>query len=767
MLQIWMLVLTFQNPMVAISARKNDQELWVIDHIGTMSISGLLGLQETDYILKVNDIPTDEYWSVRYWGNLDQVHTLTISRNGNIMDVSVNNAPRLTANDVFFLAAEAIGLLLALILYKKMVHIKSSAILSMVFVDISLIFMSLPGSVRGDPLGKVLISTFIMLLPVCFLHFLMVFFAEKGVTVLKNQRSVIIKCYAVTLAISSLQLIYFTDSSVIFAAYTIFIPLTLLVGIIGMMVNFSFLAYVYFKYGNRKGNVSIVIKTVFVSLFLSFFPIILFSFVPQILFGHEWINSFYMSWFIFIFPLTFVYLLATRRLYDIDMIVRRSLFTLLLSVVPSLLFTGVVKLLSRETSAERLVLIFIIILIGITFLLYSLENITSRLEPALFPRKYRLQLALKKIARNLGSISSLREMKDVILGDIVETLEVMGGAIAYRYNDGSIQMILDGSIEQIEVESLILFDVPSQNHGDYMCFEVSRQEEYTSYLILTPKKTSTALGIEDLNWLNLIITYLAVSIENIHLIQKLNERLQQLSSLLPDEKEAKNLAWFRKLMFELQEKERIRIATDLHDTTMQDLFFLKGRLEDIQKEYVHFHELKKVFDSLMDYIDIINTNLRQSCFELHPYLLREVGLVGTLTRLFQTERSLCSFQISFAAADKSGIEEQNMETKRHLFRLVQELLNNAKKHSQASIVRFSICLHEGRMYFEYMDDGVGFEPSQAVIREIGSSGIGMEQMKSRILSLGGHYELQSAAGEGVRFQASFPVMQAGRYTAMS
>jgi two-component system sensor histidine kinase ComP len=244
------------------------------------------------------------------------------------------------------------------------------------------------------------------------------------------------------------------------------------------------------------------------------------------------------------------------------------------------------------------------------------------------------------------------------------------------------------------------------------------------------------------------------------LIRKLTVKLQQLAAQIPDEHTAGDFIWFRKLMLELQENERVRIATDLHDTTMQDLFFLKDRLQTLLEKYALSVEDKTQMVSVIEYIDVINANLRQSCFELHPYLLKEVGLVQTIEKLVRFERAVSPFEINFQAARISIIEERDLESKRHIFRMVQELINNAKKHSQASQINIKLRATSDRIYFEYEDDGIGFETTRSVAAtEIGSSGIGMEQMKSRILSLRGHFELETSKGKGLKFSAIFPLKE--------
>jgi two-component system sensor histidine kinase ComP len=305
----------------------------------------------------------------------------------------------------------------------------------------------------------------------------------------------------------------------------------------------------------------------------------------------------------------------------------------------------------------------------------------------MFPKKNQLQSALKKIAKNLGSVTSFREFKEIILVDLVSALQVYGGAIAFKYKE-SVEIIGHGDIELAAVEQMV--SSGHWNYEEFSCFEINRHEEYTSYLIMTQKKTRTLLGLEERQWLNLIITYLTVSLENVHLIRKLTMKLQQLASQIPDEQAASEFNWFRKLMFELQEKERVRIATDLHDTTMQDLFFLKERLHAVLEKYAFSKEDVAQMVSIIEYIDVINSNLRQSCFELHPYLLKEIGLVPTIERLVDFEMAVSPFGIEFTSSQVSIIELWELDTKKHIFRMVQELINNAKKHSYASVIKIKL-----------------------------------------------------------------------------
>ncbi|WP_209976053.1 sensor histidine kinase [Paenibacillus eucommiae] len=466
-----------------------------------------------------------------------------------------------------------------------------------------------------------------------------------------------------------------------------------------------------------------------------------------------------MGWFVFFLPLTFAYLIITKRLYDIDVVLRRILLAAVISILPSGLFVGIIRVvLPHEATAERLLVIFILFVGIFTFILYSFEYFTTKLEPVMFPRKYQLQSGLGNISKRLGSITSFRGLKEIILVDLVNTLQVFGGAIAlkYKHND-SIEVISHGDINVEEVELLITSG--DLEHEEYSCFEINEQEEYTSYLIMTQKKTMTLLGTEERNWLSLIITYLAVSLENVHLIRKLTMKLQQLASNMPNEQVATDFVWFRKLMFELQEKERVRIATELHDTTMQDLFFFKERLHSLLEKYMFSSADQAKMINMIEYIDVINSNLRQSCFELHPYLLKEVGLIQTIEKLFDFEMAVSPFELELDAKNAYQIEQWDLDRKLHIFRMIQELINNAKKHSRASRVKVTLICARQMMVLSYEDDGRGFDSNHTAVREIGSSGIGIEQMKSRVLSLNGLFELSTSKGNGMKLAVTLPMKE--------
>ncbi|MFH5181468.1 sensor histidine kinase [Paenibacillus sp. TAB 01] len=751
-LLLWFAYITFHYPYVGIILKQNEGQEWVIRKLDNDSASLKLNFQVGDRIRSVDNLSPGDLPSVRKWRTIEQAQTIVIEREGKEIAVVISEAAAKASTSYFPLFGEILCLSFAVLLYFKVKNSISGQFLSIVFVNIGLIFASLGASARGDSLGKIAITTLMMVFPIVFFHFFVHFVRERGAAAFPLH---FLKYAYGFVALTLLCRMTFFFPQIAYAFYEYNSSIVIVFFLLGILLNFFYLSWIYVKYRAEESYVSVIIKTVLWAFAISFLPFISLSFLPQLLTGNDWVNSLYTSWFVLFFPMSFAYLILTKQLYDIDLVLRRILFTVVLSVVPGAVITFLnAFIFTEEASVRHLLISFCLVLAIISSVLYFLENFLIKLEAIVFPRKYHLQQALKKIATNLQSISSFRELKEIVLVDIVTMLQLYGAAIAFRHQD-RIETVIEGEIDPDEVERIAALDL--REHPELLCLEISRNEEYTSSLILTSKISRTVLGSGDVHWLNLIISYLAVSMENLHLIGKLNVRLQQLAAQMPNEQDAHDFMWFRKLMFDLQEAERKRIATDLHDTTLQDLFFLKKKFAAIMENQPSQDDNLEQMKSVIDYVEIINTNLRQSCFELHPHLLHEIGLLETIRKVIENESLLCPFELKFFTRGAEVVEAWDLEIKHHVFRIIQELLNNAKKHSAASLVSIVITRDGDHFLLMYEDNGVGFETGGAVIKEIGASGTGMEQMKSRVLHLDGQWKIRTSSGNGLRLWITIPI----------
>ncbi len=749
----WLVLVTVSKPYLGVTVERNDSQKWMITEISKKGI-GQHSLLVGDEILAIDNESPGENRALQNWGSLADCTNVEVLRGQEVVRISFDNQG-MTLYDATSIIESLVCLLLAGIIFIRIPNSPSAALLAVVFLCGAVTYMSQGASIRGEGLAKISIETSLSILPILFFHFLIVFFKEKANITLSKKT--LIFFYSVAFAELLFRLPYLFSNEWTSFVHDIAPTASLGLFVITVFYNLAFLVSFYFKHGRKRSYLASIIKSIWYSLFVSFLPIVSLSFAPMIATGNSIVDAVYTSGFLLLFPASFAYLIASDQLYDIGLVFRRFLFGCLLAVVPASIVTGLFMAFFQEAATSQMVVfVFSSSVLALALMLYSTEYLTTRLEPIFFPRKAMLNNSLKKISRNLSTVSTMREMKDIFLADIVQTLDVQGGAIVCQYPD-SVEAISAGEVNEEEIKALLTQKEWNESER-YTCMEISRTEESTNYLVMTRKRTNVLLSREEQQWLGLITSYLEVSLENVHLIRALTAKLQDLSSRFNDDTSAAEFQWFRKVMFELQEEERIRIASDLHDTTMQDLFFLKRRFSALMDRYVMNREDQEHLDNILKFVDLINASLRQSCFELNPHLLREIGLIATLRQYLEKEAYMTPFHIHFEPENGAGrVEQESLTTKRHLLRIVQELLNNAKKHSQASKVSFRLSATPQQFKLIYEDDGIGMRSMEPGMREIGGSGIGMEQMKGRILLMQGSLKMDNLSDSGVHMTISIPL----------
>ncbi len=190
-----------------------------------------------------------------------------------------------------------------------------------------------------------------------------------------------------------------------------------------------------------------------------------------------------------------------------------------------------------------------------------------------------------------------------------------------------------------------------------------------------------------------------------------------------------------------QEKERKRIAQDLHDEVGAMLSVVKlnvGRIEKKSEEQV----AKKLASETKTYLDEVITQVRRISRALLPPSLEKLGLYFALEELTNWVNKSDQLKIE---CWKSG-EQFRFDTKKELavFRIVQELLNNAIKHSEATNIyinsRFS---PNNNLMISVTDNGKGFELKEKMV-----TGLGLKNLESRTQIMNAKFKMKSTPGKG-------------------
>ena len=196
------------------------------------------------------------------------------------------------------------------------------------------------------------------------------------------------------------------------------------------------------------------------------------------------------------------------------------------------------------------------------------------------------------------------------------------------------------------------------------------------------------------------------------------------------------------------EKERERIAADLHDDIGPILSVVKLHIEDV---HTSDKEEKEQLKTAGAYIDDLATRLREIASDLMPHALLRKGLRTALVELKERVEHSSGLEIAFVCPDTAFLSQQ---LSIQVFRIVQELLHNSLRHARATRLKIDIAVRGKKLVVFYQDNGIGFD--YALMQEQGT-GIGLRSLKNRAELMGGSFKVESRVSKGSAFLFEFPL----------
>jgi signal transduction histidine kinase len=198
-------------------------------------------------------------------------------------------------------------------------------------------------------------------------------------------------------------------------------------------------------------------------------------------------------------------------------------------------------------------------------------------------------------------------------------------------------------------------------------------------------------------------------------------------------------------VIEAQEKERKRIAEDLHDSLGQMLSTIKLHMVSIEdSEAMNSTENKGVLNNAIGYIDDACNEVRNISHHLMPGALIRLGLIPALGDIIENINKTNKVEINFT---NNGFEKRlNESTEINIYRIIQELIRNTIKHSQATKIDINMSRENNHISLTIEDNGKGFDTSK--ISE--SEGIGWKNIYSRLAILNGKINISSEINRGTK-----------------
>lgn len=204
----------------------------------------------------------------------------------------------------------------------------------------------------------------------------------------------------------------------------------------------------------------------------------------------------------------------------------------------------------------------------------------------------------------------------------------------------------------------------------------------------------------------------------------------------------------------IEERERRRFATFLHDQIGQTLFIAKIKLEML-RESSSSTDIVKSSDEILKIIEQIIKDTRSLTFELSPPILYQLGLEAALEWLVEQMKEQYGVIVNFE--DDKQPKPLNDDILILLFQAVRELLINVSKHAEARKVKVSIGRDGEDLRIRVEDDGVGFITSEIGSSRHKSKGFGLFSIKERLDHLGGSLEIESKPDQGTRITLVAPL----------
>lgn len=205
-------------------------------------------------------------------------------------------------------------------------------------------------------------------------------------------------------------------------------------------------------------------------------------------------------------------------------------------------------------------------------------------------------------------------------------------------------------------------------------------------------------------------------------------------------------------IIQAQEEERRYLAREIHDGPAQSMANVVLRAEICERLLaVGRQELVQELSQLKFLVKESLREVRKIIFDLRPMALDDLGLVPTLRRYLEYLEEQDGLRVALAVTGQERRLPSALEVA--LFRVIQEAVNNAHRHAQASIIQVQLSFDDKHITASVCDDGVGFDVDQVQQGWQDRPSFGLVNMRERVQLLNGDFEVKSAPGKGTSITA--------------
>ncbi|AXI01088.1 sensor histidine kinase [Sporosarcina sp. PTS2304] len=749
MITVYLTIIIFKYPLVGMEVKSTDNR-WIVERIVENGWASSQSIEEGDIVELVDGEKPERHTTVVKFSRVEMADSITI-----IDQDSKRNTYAVTYKDsngqyliyLFLpLVFSITTIILSVFLYRRKKYDKTAVILIYFLLTIGVSYLSAPVSAKGDIIGRMLNTITLPGSLLLFAHFLKSYFGQFNLVFIKSKsvkRLYIV--YSVIVLVTTGSFVQYGINEYMLSIELLFF-LSLLVYLLVHIMRF------YFKYKNTEA--SNVLKILLPTLFSSLLPFAGLYAIPTLLFGKELVQAEMTAIFLLIIPIGLVYLQLAEKLFDIEFLLNRlRYYTFLSFPFTSVVVIVVCFLLKIDFLSKEMVMMFTLLLISTILFLYIKEYVDYYFKNHLFSQKGNYENSLYLFFQKAKHETKVSSLITSLQNEIKQVLKVKNVFYIERVKVGNGEKWTLTTNEKECPDALMerLEKTQWDHHRTGSLIEVvdgvgiiiGGDHDHLHIIFCGIKRSKANLNIQERIWLESLAYFSGILLENFQLIEGLFEKIESYKV----ETQITNTNypyWLSRLLFSLSEKERANLSIDLHDSVLQEQLQL---LRDVEKIKVDVedpaieNELTKLIEKILDSIHLI----RETCNELQPPFLSELGIVQSIQVLIDQTKLRCDFILK-TELDPS-IQQLDKEYELTLYRVIQELLNNASKHSLATEVEISLQKTKQLIILKYSDNGKGFDMAQL---QDSFKTMGIFGMKERVKSINGTIDITSARGKGTQ-----------------
>lgn len=507
---------------------------------------------------------------------------------------------------------------------------------------------------------------------------------------------------------------------------------------------------------------------------LAFAPLIGLALLPDIVSGTPTITYESTFPFLLLMPLAYGVAIYRHNLLNIDRLINRSVVHLTLLLILAAIYLALTAVITRvwQNSWVEQPFVWGMVMLLFAAIFAPLRNRLQIIVDHLFYGGwYDYRSVVSEMSQSLAKVTDSNEIAELLVTRLIAILRLDGAALILRNDERQLVLIkamgcpplplhlqtsgqLAAKLFQVaqplsasELNAALKDDELTEEEQSWlldselnMWIPLIRQKKLQGVLLLGNRLGGEPFDAEDRRALTTLSWGAAIAAENRRLVQSLRQRADEVNQLYSQ-------------LVQSREAERKRLARELHDRPIQNLINLHHYLNPTNLQLMS--TAVENTQTLQERSQIIIDDLRQICTDLRPAALDDLSLGLAVQGYVEDIAEDKGISITLSWSGEKSFLSENLpeDVKVCLFRVLQEAVTNACRHTQFNHIQVRLAVMLDHVSLEVQDDGQGFQCPERLGILTRKGHFGLAGLQERVNLVGGTFQVKSASGQGTILRA--------------